>query len=126
MGLSAQDFVTAFRAISTRACSPSAVRKALRVQSSRMEKGQLLTLAESLVESHAVSPAGAQELNSAAPLDLRGDPEALTETGELFLSTESASEIELDRIVDSLTHPPDPRTLKEVPVPPSLAGYDIS
>lgn len=126
MGLSTEDFVVAFRAIRSGACSPSAIRKALRVQSSRVGKGRLLTLAESLVEAHAVSPAKAGELTSPAPVDLRGDPDALTATGELFLATETASDMDLDRIVDNLTRPPDPKTLKEVPVPPSLAGYDIS
>lgn len=126
MGLSTQDFVVAFRAFSTRACSPSEIRKALRVQASRFEKGRRLTLSESLVESGALSPFTAGELASNAPVHLRGDPEALTAAGELFLATETASEIELDRIVDSLTRPVDPRTLKEVPVPAGFSGYDIS
>lgn len=126
MGLSAQDFVVAFRALSSRACPPSAIRKALRVQSSRIVKGRRLTLSESLVEAHAVSPLTAGELASAAPVHLRGDPDALSAAGEIFLSTETASEVELDRIIDSLTRPVDPRTLTKVPVPASLAGYDVS
>src|SRR5688572_8012207 len=126
MGLSSQDFTTAFRALSTRSCSPAAIRKALRVQSSRMVNGRPLTLAEALVEAKAISPFTAGELTGPAALDLRGDPESLTAAGELFLETETASEIELDRIIDGLTKPVDPRTLKDVPLPPSLGGYDIS
>ncbi|HKS15718.1 MAG TPA: protein kinase, partial [Planctomycetota bacterium] len=126
MGLSTQDFVVAFRALSTQACSPSDLRKALRVQSSRFVQGKRLTLSESLVEARSISPFTAGELASPAPVHLRGDPEALTAAGELFLATETASELELDRIVDGLTRPVDPRTLKEVPVPPSLKGYDVS
>src|SRR5688572_17785398 len=126
MGLSTQDFVTAFRALSTQACSPAAIRKALRVQASRFEKGRRLTLAESLVEMGAAPASAAAELASSAPVDVRSDPESLTQAGELFLSTETASDAELDRIVDSLSKPLDPKTLKEVRVPPSLTGYDIS
>src|SRR5262245_40166731 len=126
MGLSAQDFVVAFRALSSRACGSSAIRKALRLQSSRFVKGRRLTLSEALVEAHAISPLTAGELSSPAPVHLRGDPDALTAAGEIFLTTESASEVELDRIVDGLSRPIDPRTLPEVPVPASLAGYDVS
>ena len=126
MGLSTQDFVVAFRALSSRACPPAAVRKALRAQASRMEKGRRLTLVESLVATGALPSAAAGELASEAPVDFRSDPEALTTAGELFLATESASEVELDRIVDSFSRPADPRTLKETPVPLAFTGYDVS
>ncbi len=126
MGLSSQDFIVAFRALSTRACSPAALRKALRAQEAQMVKGRRISLSESLLETRAVAAPAAGELASAAPVDLRGDPAALSATGELFLGAEAASEPELDRIIDGLTQPADPRTLQEVPVPPSLAGYDIS
>jgi tetratricopeptide (TPR) repeat protein len=126
VGLSTQDFIAAYRALSTRACPTSGIRKALRLQASRVEKGRRLTLAESLVESHAVSPFTGGELASTAAVDLRADPAALREAGDLFLSTETASELELDRIVDALMKPADPKTLKETPVPAGLTGYDLA
>ena len=126
MGLSSDDFVAAFRVMSTGMCPAPALRKALRVQTSQMEKGRRISLAEALVESRAVSPAAAAQLSSSAPVDLRGDPGALAAAGSVFLETETASELELDRVIDALSSPPDPRTLKEAQVPPSLAGYDIS
>jgi tetratricopeptide (TPR) repeat protein len=126
MGLSSQDFVVAFRALSSRACPASALRRALKTQAGRMEKGRRLTLFETLLEERLIAPDRAGELNSAAPVDLRGDPEALAEAAELFMAAEAASEIELDRIVDSLTRPPDARTLPAVPVPSPIPGYDLS
>jgi len=126
MGLSTLDFVVAFRALGSRTCSVADLRRALKVQSAHVEKGRRLSLAETLAEEGILSPHRAGELAGPAPVDIRGDSAALTATGELFLAAETATELELDRIIDGLARPADPRTLMEVPVPPSLAGYDIA
>jgi serine/threonine protein kinase len=126
MGLSTLDFVVAFRALSSRTCSVADLRRALKVQSAHVEKGRRLSLAEALSEERILSPQRAGELTTQPILDIRRDPATLAATGELFLATESATEPELDRVIDALARPADPRTLQEVPVPPSLTGYDIA
>ncbi|HTF56451.1 MAG TPA: protein kinase [Planctomycetota bacterium] len=126
MGLSTLDFVVAFRALGSRTCSVADLRRALKAQTSLMEKGRRLSLAEALAEEGILALHWAGELAGPAPVDIRSDPATLTATGELFLAADAATETELDRIIDVLARPADPRTLKEVPVPPSLAGYDIA
>ena len=125
MGLSTLDFATAFRALSSRACTLRDLRRGLKAQSGRMVKGRRLTLAEALAEEGILPAARAAELGAPGALDLRADPATLETLGDFLLQTETVAEPELDRILDLLTRRPDPRTLPGVAVPKSLRGYDI-
>lgn len=126
MGLSTLDFVVAFRALGSRTCTVADLRRALKVQTALMEKGRRLSLGEALSEEGILSPERAGELANPTLLDVRGDPATLTATGQLFLSTEAATEPELDRVIDALIRRPDPRTLPAVTVPESLGECRIS
>jgi tetratricopeptide (TPR) repeat protein len=125
MGLSTQDFATAFRALSSRACTLRDLRRALKAQAGRMGKGRRLTLAEALSEEGILPAARAAELGAPGALDPRSDPATLEALGGFLLQSETVAEPELDRILDLLTRRPDPRTLPGAPVPRSLRGYDV-
>lgn len=120
MGLPLDDFTAALRALATRSATVKDVLHAFRTQVARRDKGQKSAIAQVLADEKGLDAAA---LSGPVP-DLTPIAADVRELGEGLLAGEYLSELELDRLIDTVTARPHPKTLPAVPAP-SLPGYDL-
>ncbi|MBI2931508.1 MAG: protein kinase [Planctomycetes bacterium] len=113
MAISRDDFAAAFRTLATQGRAPKDILAAFREQKALLERGQRKMIAEILG-----LPPGPQA-------DLRSAPAALDALGEILIELEIVTEPELQKLVASYLSRTYRKSLPPVPVPASLARFDL-